>query len=251
MVVSHRCVACRDGRRARARVHGTPGKAKRDKHIALMFYNYPPGKANIGASYLNVAESLAHILRRLAAEGYDLGGADLSSARVLDDITKARNVGGYAPGELRKCSTPGRQSASASEEYRRWLDELAPSLREKILQDWGPPEKDHVDATRVGGLVIPMVRYGNVILLPQPSRGWGEDAEKMYHAKDLAPHHQYVGRLRMAAKRIPGRCGRPRRHPRHARMAGRQGQRAFEGGCARRVNRRSAGPVHLQRGCRR
>ncbi len=26
----------------------------------------------------------------------------------------------------------------------------------------------------------------------QPARGWGEDAEKMYHAKDLAPHHQYV-----------------------------------------------------------
>ena len=37
-----------------------------------------------------------------------------------------------------------------------------------------------------------MVQYGNVALLPQPARGWGEDAEKMYHAKDLAPHHQYV-----------------------------------------------------------
>ena len=37
-----------------------------------------------------------------------------------------------------------------------------------------------------------MVRYGNVVLLPQPARGWGEDSEKMYHAKDLAPHHQYV-----------------------------------------------------------
>ena len=37
-----------------------------------------------------------------------------------------------------------------------------------------------------------MVQYGNVVLLPQPARGWGEDSEKMYHAKDLAPHHQYV-----------------------------------------------------------
>ena len=40
-----------------------------------MYYNYPPGKANIGASYLNVAESLANILQRLAKDGYDLGGA--------------------------------------------------------------------------------------------------------------------------------------------------------------------------------
>ncbi len=39
---------------------------------------------------------------------------------------------------------------------------------------------------------LPAVRYGNIALLPQPARGWGEDADKLYHAKDLAPHHQYV-----------------------------------------------------------
>jgi cobaltochelatase CobN len=40
--------------------------------------------------------------------------------------------------------------------------------------------------------VVPAVQYGNVVLLPQPARGWGEDREKMYHAKDLAPPHQYA-----------------------------------------------------------
>jgi cobaltochelatase CobN len=76
-------------------------KANAEKRLAVMYYNYPPGKANIGASYLNVAESLANILQRLAKEGYDLGGADLSAEQVLADITtKARNIGGYAPGEL-------------------------------------------------------------------------------------------------------------------------------------------------------
>ena len=61
-------VAGDDGRAARR--SSTPrcgAKANRDKHVALIFYNYPPGKANIGASYLNVAESLANILQRLAA----------------------------------------------------------------------------------------------------------------------------------------------------------------------------------------
>ncbi len=28
--------------------------------------------------------------------------------------------------------------------------------------------------------------------MPQPARGWGEDEEALYHADDLAPHHQYV-----------------------------------------------------------
>src|SRR5690606_2366966 len=48
-------------------------KPNAEKRIAILYYNYPPGKANIGASYLNVAESLANVLTRLAAEGYDVG----------------------------------------------------------------------------------------------------------------------------------------------------------------------------------
>ncbi|HEX5046282.1 MAG TPA: cobaltochelatase subunit CobN, partial [Gammaproteobacteria bacterium] len=70
------------------------------KHLALMYYNYPPGKANIGASYLNVAESLANILNRLRADGYDVGRAEaFTGDAVLADITaKAHNVGSYAPG---------------------------------------------------------------------------------------------------------------------------------------------------------
>lgn len=167
-------------------------KPNRDKNVALVFYNYPPGKANIGASYLNVAESLANVLQRLAKDGYDLGGADLSATKVLDDIiTKARNVGGYAPGELKELLNEGGAARISFADYKRWLNTYAPGLRAKILRDWGAPEKNQLMA-QGGSIVIPLVRYGKVVLMPQPARGWGEDLEKMYHAKDLAPHHQYV-----------------------------------------------------------
>ena len=168
----------------------------REKHVALIYYNYPPGKANIGASYLNVAESLSNILKRLAAEGYDVGQADLTADHVLADITtRARNVGGYAPGELDEMLAQGGAVRVTADEYRRWLNELAPGLRAKVLKDWGAPERSRLmTVTGASGpsIIVPVVRYGNVVLMPQPARGWGEDAEKMYHAKDLAPHHQYV-----------------------------------------------------------
>jgi cobaltochelatase CobN len=167
-------------------------KSNREKHVAFAFYNYPPGKANIGASYLNVAESLASVLQQLARDGYDLGGADLSSAHVLADITtKARNVGGYAPGELDDLVAQGSAVRIGLADYRRWLNAYAPALRAKILKDWGAPEKSRLMAAG-GSIVMPVVRYGNIVLLPQPARGWGEDVDKMYHAKDLAPHHQYA-----------------------------------------------------------
>ena len=162
------------------------------KKIALIYYNYPPGKANIGASYLNVAESLANVLQRMKKDGYDVGDADLSSEHVLADITtKARNVGGYGQGELKEFLAQGTAARVSFAQYNAWLKDFAPSLRTKILKDWGAPEKVRLMAD-ADGFVIPLVKYGNVLLMPQPSRAWGEDPEKMYHAKDLSPHPQYV-----------------------------------------------------------
>ena len=41
-------------------------------------------------------------------------------------------------------------------------------------------------------LVLPIVRRGNVLLAPEPARGWGQDAQKMYHDVSAPPHHQYI-----------------------------------------------------------
>lgn len=177
-----------------ARLRSTPNAAKR---IALLHYNFPPGKASIGASYLNVAESLANVLARLEREGYDLGGPAPDAARVLEDITRrARNVAGDAPGELAELLREGGAARVPVTRYRQWLQDYAPSLRAKIEQDWGDAAsgKLMIDRSSPGGpaFVIPQVRYGKVILLPQPARAWGEDLDKLYHAKDLAPHPQYV-----------------------------------------------------------
>ena len=176
---------------AYARLASTPNA---DKRVAMLFYNYPPGKATIGASYLNVAESISNVLRRLRAAGYDLGGpgTDLSAPAVLKEIAaRARNVGGYAPGELDALLEQGGAARAWLGDYLRWLDGHAPAFRARVIADWGEPG-DATLMAAAGGFVIPAVRYGNVVVLPQPARGWGEDAEKLYHAKDLAPHHQYV-----------------------------------------------------------
>ncbi|HWK42316.1 MAG TPA: cobaltochelatase subunit CobN [Croceibacterium sp.] len=171
-------------------------KPNADKKIALIYYNYPPGKAGIAASYLNVAESLANILQRIAAEGYDIGRDPPSADEVLADITtKARNIDSDAPGELEEMIAEGGAQRVPLEQYRGWLDALEPSLRAKVLADWGDPAEATLMTERRDGavnLIIPAVQYGNVLLMPQPSRAWGEDLEKLYHAKGLAPTHQYV-----------------------------------------------------------
>ena len=46
--------------------------------------------------------------------------------------------------------------------------------------------------TRDQKIIIPCVQLGNIILLPQPSRGWGDDPMKLYHSPLVWPHHQYT-----------------------------------------------------------
>ena len=176
---------------AYASLAATPNANKR---VALLFYNYPPGKATIGASYLNVAESISNILRRMLMAGYDVGGSgvDLSPGAVMAAISdRARNVAGYAPGELDALIEKGGAARVPLSDYLRWFSGYPPAFRAKVAADWGDPADSGV-MVRDGAFVIPAVRYGNIVLMPQPARGWSEDAEKLYHATALAPHHQYV-----------------------------------------------------------
>ncbi len=171
-------------------------KPNAEKRVAVMYYNYPPGKAGIAASYLNVAESLANILARMKAEGYDTGGPAPTADQILLAITtKARNVASDAPGELDEMIALGGVQRIPVTDYRRWLNAMTPALRDKILADWGDPAAGKLMTERRDdevNLIIPGIRYGNIMVMPQPSRAWGEDLEKLYHAKDLAPAHQYV-----------------------------------------------------------
>ncbi len=167
-----------------------------DKRIAIMYYNYPPGRASISASYLNVAESLESILQRLHQEGYDIGGEPPSAEAILQDITtRARNVESHAPGELAELIALGGVQRIPLADYLVWLDDLHPNLRAKMLSDWGDPAEGTLMTEHDGdavNMIIPALEYGNIRLMPQPSRAWGEDLEKLYHAQNLAPPHQYL-----------------------------------------------------------
>ncbi|MDP3049531.1 MAG: cobaltochelatase subunit CobN [Thermodesulfovibrionales bacterium] len=173
-------------------------KQNKDKKVAIIYYNYPPGKQNIGASYLNVLpESLYEIINRLRAEGYNAGDNEISKERLFNDIHNyARNIGNWAGGEIDRLARTGKPVLIPIETYKRWFEELPEGLKKSIVKNWGEPEDNNIMAWTGGSgtkyIVIPAVQYGNILFTPQPSRGWEQDAKKLYHDVTLAPHHQYV-----------------------------------------------------------
>ncbi len=93
------------------RVHAAAARAHRwvtlaekpnaDKKLALIYYNNPPGKGNIGASYLNLAPSIRAVLQTLNASGYNTGKTLPTTDEILAQLANVgHNVENWEPGEL-------------------------------------------------------------------------------------------------------------------------------------------------------
>ncbi len=168
-------------------------KPNEEKRVAILFYNNSPGKQNLGASYLNVFQSLSVILERMAREGYRVeSDHDLTRESIRDLILAAgRNIGAWAPGELEEMLGNEAIVRVPMKTYKEWFMRLPESYRAGVIEQWGPPEKSDI-MTHDGDIVVPGIRLGNVMLMPEPSRGYNDDPMKLYHSPTLYPHHQYT-----------------------------------------------------------
>lgn len=164
----------------------------RDKKIALLYWNHPPGKQNIGGSYMNCFRSIETIVSELRQQGYTMGNETLTEENVRERILfGARNVGSWAPGELDRLIESKSVIKIPVSEYKEWFGALPSDFREKVIGQWGPPETSTI-MIKDGHFIIPRIQMGNLMVMPQPARGFGEDPEKLYHDPKIYPHHQYI-----------------------------------------------------------
>ena len=169
-----------------------------NKRVAVIYYNYPPGKENIGAAYLNVMpRSLWQILTRLKREGYSTQGRPENEEALFERLREhGVNVGAYTPGALEKLIRGGNVMLLPLSDYRKWFDLQPKKLRDEIIQAWGEPEQSKSmvwkDGKGKSHFVFPAQRFGNLVFAPQPARASGGDVKKMYHDVALPPNHQYL-----------------------------------------------------------
>ncbi|NMG83742.1 MAG: PQQ-binding-like beta-propeller repeat protein [Methanosarcinales archaeon] len=169
----------------------------KDKKIAMIYYNHGGGKDNIGACYVNVPPSLQNILNAMNLSGYTVEGEIPNETTLVKMMTlNGTNIGTWAPGELEKLVESGTATLIPVENYTRWFHELGVERQENVTERWGEPPGEIMTWTNetTGGqyFVIPKLSFGNVILTPQPTRGWLQNNTVLYHSKDIPPHHQYI-----------------------------------------------------------
>ncbi|TYK65977.1 cobaltochelatase subunit CobN [Colwellia echini] len=123
--------------RLQARVDGwlaLKTKANSDKKIAIVYYNHPPGRHNIGADNLDVQQSLWQILKKLKAEGYYLGPESEfpKSADELLDILQLKAVNlPQDAGELAKMSS--LINAMSASDYQAYFDTLPTMVQAEMI----------------------------------------------------------------------------------------------------------------------
>ncbi|WP_202707166.1 cobaltochelatase subunit CobN [Sporosalibacterium faouarense] len=160
------------------------GKINKEKKVAIICYNYPPGEDNIfGGAFLNTFQSIENILFALKKENYNTEA--LTKEELMDTFTAGKivNSGRWA-------SEKGNQHFIKynSDKYVKELN--SKSWKGEITEQWGHPPGEIMSDE--DDFLIPGVALGNVFLGLQPTRGLHEDQDKVYHDKQLLPHHQYV-----------------------------------------------------------
>jgi cobaltochelatase CobN len=167
-----------------------------EKKVAVLYYNHGGGKNNFAAVYLDVPESLSNFVEAMNASGYNTGTEPIPNETELLDlmVLQGRNVGTWAPGELESMVATGKVVLWPVEEYIEWFNTLPEKNQEEVIEQWGPAPGEIMVYENSSGsyFVIPRLEFGNVILGPQPTRGWDQSDEALYHNESLPPHHQYL-----------------------------------------------------------
>ncbi|GGK43163.1 cobaltochelatase CobN [Pilimelia terevasa] len=191
-----------------AALRHTPPGARR---IVLMLSAYPTKHARVGnAVGLDTPVSAVRLLAELRAAGYDVGPVE--GAGALPGVADADGdalihaliaAGGHDVAWLTEEQLAANPVRVPAARYRQWYDALDPDLRAAMTQHWGEaPGELYVDrsADPDGEIVLAALRAGNVVVMIQPPRGFGENPVAIYHDPDLPPSHHYLAAYRWLAE---------------------------------------------------
>jgi len=171
---------------AHARLRHTPPARRR---LAIMLSSYPTKHARVGnAVGLDTPASAVVLLRALRDAAYDLGGGFPEDGDTL--IHRLIAAGGHDAEWLTEEQLAAAPMRVPAADYARWFAALPAPLREQVRAHWGdPPGGLYVDS---GEIVLAGLRFGNVVVMIQPPRGFGENPVAIYHDPDLPPSHHYL-----------------------------------------------------------
>ncbi|WP_372463421.1 cobaltochelatase subunit CobN [Actinospica acidithermotolerans] len=167
-------------------------KPNGEKKIGILLSSYPTKHARIGnAVGLDTPASAVRLLRAMRDAGYLVGEFPEDGDRLIHSLIAA---GGHDVEWLTEEQLATATARVPLADYEAWFGTLPEPLREGIREHWGEaPGRLYVDGDEI---VLASLTFGNVVLMIQPPRGFGENPIAIYHDPDLPPSHHYLAAYR-------------------------------------------------------
>ena len=176
-------------------------KPNAEKKVAIVYYK-SPGHSALGGAGMDGVESLYNTLCRMKEEGYDLGDEFPATSKELEALIqqRGRTIGQWAIGSMEEFVESGHPEFVPTEQYLQWLVSDVPEENRKALFDlWGPAPGKAMSVQKDGKpyLLVTKIKFGNVVIMPQPSTSILQDSEETestaIHGTDRPVPHFYLG----------------------------------------------------------
>ncbi|MEI8187184.1 MAG: magnesium chelatase subunit H [Chlorobiaceae bacterium] len=163
--------------------------ANRDKKVAFIVYDYPPGLGKkASAALLDVPRTLFAALQRMKKEGYNVGQLPESADALFSALDKATDhqIQQNRPDALKisydtfKELTSSRERERIEARWQKFPGEIVPIGEQDVF---------------VGG-----IQFGNIFIGVQPRIGMQGDPMRLLFDKENTPHHQYIAFYRWISR---------------------------------------------------
>ncbi|WP_434588394.1 cobaltochelatase subunit CobN [Streptomyces sp. A5-4] len=167
-------------------------KPNADKKLAIVFTAYPTKHSRVGnAVGLDTPASAIRVLDALRDAGYGVDGHPDNGDELIHRLISA---GGHDVEWLTEEQLAAAPARVPLADYQQWFDKLQPELRDGMLEHWGEaPGQLYIDGDDI---VLASLQFGNVVVMIQPPRGFGENPIAIYHDPDMPPSHHYMAAYR-------------------------------------------------------
>ncbi|HEY4331233.1 MAG TPA: cobaltochelatase subunit CobN, partial [Ilumatobacteraceae bacterium] len=160
----------------------------RERRVVIVLSAYPTKRSRLGnAVGLDTPASAIRILHALRDQGYVVDRIPPTSDELMAELADGLT---YDAEHLTAAQLEAAVGAMPAADYSAWFAGIPEQARHDMETKWGPApgrQRVHDDA-----LVFSGVDLGNVLVVIQPPRGYGDDPVAVYHSPILPPAHHYL-----------------------------------------------------------
>ena len=167
-------------------------KPNSEKRVVIYYYK-GPGQSAMNAAGMEVVPSLYNLLKKMKEEGYRVENLPANSKELEKMIMVEGAVfGTYANGVMDRFLKESHPLLISKEEYESWVKQaLRPEKYAEVVAAFGEFPGEYM-STADGKLGVSRIQFGNVVIMPQPAAGGGDNVFQIVHGTDVAPPHSYV-----------------------------------------------------------